>query len=162
MVSLFWACGFKPNTPIFVFHVSLKESIIFISFYYKIWRYDDVTSALLQNQIIVILCSIFLKCPNKVWCLVNGGFYPQHRLTSFEKNIKNRYLVPCLPIVVVEQHNHISSINDFSQKSLFGLLNHFWYKPKTIKLFFSMNSLGWVKERVNGKLYSKNSSVEVV
>ena len=46
---------------VFVFHVSSKESIVFISFHSKKWRYDDVTPALWQNQIIVITDSIFLK-----------------------------------------------------------------------------------------------------
>ena len=125
MVSLFWACGFKPNTSIFVCHVSSKEIIIFISLHNKIWRYDDVTTVLWQNWIIVIVSSIFLKCLYKVWCLVNRKFYPQQRLMSFEKKHKKQILlISCLPIVVVEQHNHIFWENDFSQKSLFGLLNH--------------------------------------
>ena len=123
---------------IFVCHVSSKENIIFVSFYNKIWRYDDVTTALWQNQIIVIVYSICLKCLNKVLHFVNGGFFPQQRLMSFEKKHKKQILVvSCLPTGVVKQHYHISPKNDFSQKSLFDLLNHLWYKPKTIKLLFS-------------------------
>ena len=92
-----------------------------------------------------IIYSVFLKCLNKVSCLVNGGFYPQQRLMFWKKHKNSimsshcccRTTLPYLPK------------NDFSQKSLFVLLNHLWYKPKTIKWFFFMNSLGWVKERVN-------------
>ena len=39
---------------VFVCHVSSKENI-FISFHNKIWRYDDITTVLWQNQIIVII-----------------------------------------------------------------------------------------------------------
>ena len=122
---------------------------LFISFHNKIWRYDDVTTALWKNQRIVIVYSIFWNCPNKVSCLVNGRYYPQQRLICFEKkkNKKQILLVSCPPIVVVEQKYHISQKNDLSQKSLFVLLNHFWYKPIAIKWFFFMNSLSKVKER---------------
>ena len=98
-MSLLGPCGFKLHGifilfyQIFVSHVSSKENIIFISFLKKIWRYDDVTTAFWQNQIIVIVDSIFLKCLNRVLCHVNGGFYPQQRLRSFEKDIKNRYFL---------------------------------------------------------------------
>ena len=91
MASLLGACGFKlPGIfmifyQIFVSHVFSKESIIFISFYSKILRYDDVTTALWQNQIIVIVYSIFLKCLNKVSYLVNAGFSSKQGLMSFEK-----------------------------------------------------------------------------
>ena len=97
MVSLLGECGFKPNTPFMEFPscfikvlyaMSSKESIVFISFYKKIWPYNGAITALWQNQIIVIVCSIFLTCLNKVQCFVNGGFYPQQRLINFEKNIK--------------------------------------------------------------------------
>ena len=77
---------------IFVSHMSSKESIVFISFHNKTWRYDDVTTALWQNQIIVILYSIFLKCLNIVSCFVSGGFYSQQRLMSFGKT-KTRYFL---------------------------------------------------------------------
>ena len=121
MVSLLGECGFKPNTPFMEFPscfikvlyaMSSKESIVFISFYKKIWPYNGAITALWQNQIIVIVCSIFLTCLNKVQCFVNGGFYPQQRLINFEKNIKNRYflchvfplhlLTYLLPVVTVE------------------------------------------------------------
>ena len=122
----------------FVCHVSSKEIIIFISFHNKIWRYHDVTTVIWQNHIIIIVYFIFLKCLNKMLCLVNGGFYPQQRLTSFEKkkHKKQILLTSCITIVVVEQHYRICPKNDFSQKSLFGFLNHLWCKPKTIKSFF--------------------------
>ena len=65
---------------VFVCHVSSKENI-FISFHNKIWRYDDVTTVLWQNQIIVIIvksgkiCAIykslliiiFISFDNKIW-----------------------------------------------------------------------------------------------
>ena len=67
---------------VFVCHVSSKENIIFISFHNKIWRYDDVTTVLWQNQIIVIIVKsgkiwtiykslliiIFISFHNKIWC----------------------------------------------------------------------------------------------
>ena len=56
----------------------------------------------------------------------------------FEKNKKQILLLSCLPIALAEQHYHISPKNNFSQKSLCCLLNHLWYKPKTIKWFFSL------------------------
>ena len=44
---------------------------------------------------------------------------------SFEKKHKKQIiLVSYLPIVVVEQHDHISPKNYFSQKFLFGLQDH--------------------------------------
>ena len=52
---------------IFVCHGSSKESIMFILFHNKIWLYDDATTAIWQNQIIVIAYSIFLKGLNKEW-----------------------------------------------------------------------------------------------
>ena len=70
MVSLLGAFSFKLHGifslfyQIFVCHESSKESIIFISIHNKIWHYDDVTTALWQNQIIVIVYSIFFKCLN--------------------------------------------------------------------------------------------------
>ena len=74
---------------------------------YKMWCHDDITTALLQNQIIVIVFPIYLKCRNKVWHLVEWGFYLQERLMSCEKKEKKQtLLVSCLPIVVVEQHYH--------------------------------------------------------
>ena len=87
---------------LFVSHMSSKENI-FISFHKKVWHYVYVTTALWQNQIIVIVDSIFLKCLNRVLCHVNGGFDPQQRLMSFEKDKKLILFVSCLPIVVVEQ-----------------------------------------------------------
>ena len=100
MVSLLWAWDYKLHGiliffyQIFVCQVSSKESIIFISFDNKIWRYHDVTTALWQNQIIVIVYSRFFRCLNKVLYLVNEEFYPQQKLMSFEKkNIKNRYFL---------------------------------------------------------------------
>ena len=62
---------------IFVCHVSSEEVLFLSQFHNKIWRYDDVTTALWQNQVIAIVYSIFLKCLNKVLCLVNGGVYQQ-------------------------------------------------------------------------------------
>ena len=131
MVPLVGGCGFKLHWTfiffyqIFVCHPSSKESIIFISFHKK---YDYVTTALWQNQIIGIAYSIFLECLNKVLCAVNGGFYPQQRLMSFEKKHKKQILlVSCLPIVVVEQRYHI-----FPKKWLFTKTFTWPYKPSLI------------------------------
>lgn len=135
--------NFYPFLPDFcVLHV-FQKSITFISFPKKMWRYDDVTTGLRQNQMISIAYSIFLRCINKVLRLLNGGFYRQQRLISFETKHKKQILrVSCFPIVVVEQYYHISSQKWLFTKILVGLLNHPWYKPKRIKLFFSKNSLG--------------------
>ena len=115
MVSLLGVCSFKLHGifilfyQIFVWHVSPKESIIFISFHKIIWRYDDVTTALWQNQMTVISYSVFLKCLNKVLCLVNRGFYRQQTLMRFEeKHKKQILLVSCVPIVLLEQHYQFS------------------------------------------------------
>ena len=73
------ACGFKPNTLWLWFLpdlYDLPESMNIIWFHNKIWRHDGVTTALWQDQIIVVVCPIFFKCLNKLWCLVNRGFYP--------------------------------------------------------------------------------------
>ena len=129
---------------IFVCHVSSKESIILISFHNKIWRYDAVTTALWQNEIIVIVCSIFLKCLGVVPC--EWGILSTTPIDEFKKkHEKQKLLVSCLPIAGAEQHYHISPKNDLSQKSLFDLLNHLWYKPKTIRLFFPWTL--WVRWR---------------
>ena len=91
------ACGFKPNTLWLWFLpdlYDLPESMNIIWFHNKIWRHDGVTTALWQDQIIVVVCPIFFKCLNKLWCLVNRGFYPQQRLIkSFKKKIKKKYFL---------------------------------------------------------------------
>ena len=72
MVSLLGECGFKLHGLFIVFYqvvvcdVFSKESIIFISFHKKVWRYDDVITISWQNQWIIIVYSIFLKCLNEV------------------------------------------------------------------------------------------------
>ena len=72
MVSLLGECGFKLHGLFIVFYqvvvcdVFSKESIIFISFHKKVWRYDDVITISWQNQWIIIVYFIFLKCLNKV------------------------------------------------------------------------------------------------
>ena len=72
MVSLLGACGFKLHGlfilfyQVFVCDVFSKESIIFNSFHKKVWRYDDVITISWQNQGIIIVYCIFLKCLNKV------------------------------------------------------------------------------------------------
>ena len=151
--SLLGACGFKLHGififfyGVFVCHVSSKESIMFISFHNIIWRYVDVTTALLQNQIIVIVYSIFLICLKSGVMSFELGILSTTKVNVFwKKHEKQILLISCLRTVAVEQHYHISPKNDFSQKSLFGLLNHLWYKPpKTIKWFFSW--ILWVRCR---------------
>ena len=141
MVSLLGECGFKPNTPfmefpscfIKVLHaMSSKESIVFISFYKKIWRYNGAITALWQNQIIVIVCSIFLTCLNKVWCFVNGGFYPQQRLINFEKKHKKQILlVSCLPIVLTYLLSAVTvemkTSKSFPEVTILHYVHQIWY-----------------------------------
>ena len=132
--------NFHPFYQVFVCDVFSKESIIFISFHKKVWRYDHVITISWQNQGIIIVYCIFLKCLNKVsWEILYTT-----KINKFWKKKKKKeiLLVSCPLIVVLEQHYHISQKNDVSQKSLFGLLNHLWYKPESIKWFFSMNSFG--------------------
>ena len=121
LVSLLGACILL----IFVCHIFSKESIIFISFHNKTWRYDDVTTTLWQNQITVIVYSIFLKCLNKVPCLENGGFYPPQRLMCFEKNV-NKIDTSCNMFSHCCCRTTLPYVpkNVFAQKFLFGLLNH--------------------------------------
>ena len=153
MVSLLGACGFILHGifilfyQIFVWHVSSKESIIFISFYNKIWLDDDVTTALCQNQIIVIVYSIFLKSLNKVYAFWMGDFTTT-KINVFWKKHKKQ----------------ISPLeSDFSQKSLVGLLNHLWYKPKTMKLFFSRKNVRWKKGlNIIAKLIAKAKSMAIM
>ena len=142
--SLLGVCGFKLHGVfifffrVFVCHVSSKESIMFITFHNIIWRFVDVTTALLQNQIIVIVYSIFLICLKSGVMSFELGILSTTKVNVFwKKHEKQILLISCLRTAVVEQHYHISPKNDFSQKSLFGLLNHLWYKPpKTLNDFF--------------------------
>ena len=120
------ACVFRLSTP------SDNQNIII--FYNKI-SHDKVTTALQQNQIIVIVCPLFLKCLNRVWCLVNREFYLQQRLISFEKKI-NILLYYVFPLLLLNNIYHMPPKHDVLQKFLFSLLNHCWYKPKNMKLFF--------------------------
>ena len=59
---------------IFVSHMSSKESIVFISFHNKTWRYDGVTTALWQNQIIVIFFDPQLYFDPHIWVIFWSAF----------------------------------------------------------------------------------------
>ena len=80
MVSLLGAGRFKLHgicilfEQIFVCHMSSKESIVFISFHNKTWRYDGVTTALWQNQIIVIFFDPQLYFDPHIWVIFWSAF----------------------------------------------------------------------------------------
>ena len=105
MVLLLGVCGFKLHGTFilfikFLYATCLQKKALFFSSHNKIWRYGDANTALWQNQIILIVYSIFLKCLNKLLCLVNVFWK--------KKKHKKQILLSCLPIVVVEQYYHIS------------------------------------------------------
>ena len=113
------------------------------------WRHHYI----IQNQITVIVYSIFLKCLNKVPCIVNGGFYPPQRLMCFENNVNKTD----------------TSCNMFSHCCCRTTLPHVpknVFSQKFIKLFFPW--ILWVRWRkrqrhlLNCFLFIFNINIDII